>query len=137
MEMFSRDELLAAAARPQLPYEAVEITLNGRTASVWVQGMSGTERDAWEKSLIRGRGKRREVNTENVRAKLAAKCLVDKPGGARLFTDDQAALLGNLPVAALNPIFEKAQRLSGVSDDDIDELEKLSASEAGSDSPTS
>lgn len=136
MEFFSKADLLAAAASRALPAEPVAITLGDVTKRVWVQGMSGTERDAWEKSLIVGRGKRRDVNTENVRAKLAARCLVTAPGGDRLFTDDEAALLGALPAAVLNPIFEKAQRLSGVSDEDLDELGKSSAPAAGNGSPT-
>lgn len=137
MEFFSKADLLAAAAAPQLPFEAVALTINGRTAHVYVQGMSGKDRDAWEKSLIVGRGKRRDVNTENVRARLATRCLVEQPGGARLFTDDEAGLLGGLPAAVLNPIFEKAQRLSGVSDEDLDELGKSSAPAAGSGSSSS
>ena len=137
MEFFSKDELLAAAASAALPCEQVELTLGTVTKSVWVQGMSGTGRDAWEKSLIVGRGKRRDVNTENVRAKLAARCLVDQPGGSRLFTDSEAVLLGKLPAAVLNRIFEKAQRLSGVSDEDIDELGKSSAAASSEDSSLS
>lgn len=136
-EFFTKEDLLAAAVRPELPCEPVTITVNGRTANVYVQGMGGTERDAWEKSLVTGRGKRRDVDTTNVRAKLACRCLVDKPNGARLFTDDQAGLIGQLPAVVLNPIFEKAQRLCGVSDEDIDELGKSLPPEGGSDSPTS
>lgn len=137
MEFFTKDDLLAAATTPSLPCEPVEITLNGVTKSVWVQGMSGTDRDDWEKSLIVGRGKRKDINTANARAKLSVRCLVDKPGGTRLFGDEHAALIGNLPAAVLQPIFEKAQRLCGVSDEDIDELGKPSAPAAGSGSPTS
>lgn len=137
MEFFTRDELLAAAAQAQLPAEPVDITLNGKAGRVWVQGMTGTARDAWERSLIVGRGKRRDMNTDNVRARLAVRCLVESPGGARLFTDDQATLLGKLPAAVLQPIFERAQRLCGVSDEDLDELGKSSSSESGNDSPSS
>lgn len=136
MEFFSKEELLAAAASSPLPCEPVEITLGAVTKSCWVQGMSGAVRDAWEKSLVVGRGKRRDVDTANVRAKLAVRCLVTKPGGERLFTDGDAPLIGNLPAAVLNPIFEKAQRLSGVSDADVEELGKASAPADGSDSPT-
>lgn len=127
----SKDALLAAVKR--LPIERVDLPeLDG---FVFVRGMSGAERDAWEKSLIVGRGKRREVNTENVRARLAVRCLCDEQG-TRLFADDDAAVLGDLRVDTLNRIFETAQRLSGVSNEDIDELGKPSAPAAGSASPS-
>jgi len=125
---------LEAAARATLPREMVEIPELG--GSVYVRSMSGAERDEWERSLIVGRGKRRDVNTSNVRAKLAVRCLVDEQG-ERLFADGEADLLGGLRVDALNRIFEAAQRLSGVRDEDIDELGKGSAPAAGSGSPTS
>lgn len=131
--LLTRDALLQAAAKP-LPKERVDVPEIG--GYVWVQGMSGTDRDQWEKSLVVGRGKRRDVNTENVRAKLAVRCLVDDKGG-RLFADGDVHLLGKLRVDVLNRIFETAQRLSGVSDDDIDELKKSSATEAGSASSSS
>lgn len=135
MECFSREELLAAAASKKLPCEPVAITIGSVTKSVWVRGMSGLDRDGWEKSLIVGRGKHTAVDTENVRAKLAVRCLVDEQGD-RLFTDKDAALIGELPAAVLNPIYEKAQRLSGVTDDDVAELKKASEAAAGSGSPT-
>ena len=136
MEFFSKEELIAAASKPQLPCEPVELTINGVTKSVWVQGMSGKERDSWERSLFVGKGKRRDINTENVRAKLAVRCLVNKPGGHRLFEDSEAIIVGNLPAAVLTPIYEKAQRLSGVSDEDIEEIKKFSETADGSDSPS-
>ena len=133
MSSLSKAAILAAAAAA-LPRERVEVPELG--GYVMVQGMSGTDRDAWEKSLVVGRGKRRDVNTENVRAKLAVRCLVDDDG-ARLFEDGDVAILGKLRVDVLNRIFETAQRLSGVSDEDIDELKKSSAPEAGSGSSSS
>ena len=138
MDLFSKDELLTAARSKQLPWESVSLTLGGVTKQVIVQGMTSVERDAWEKSLVffRPNGQR-VLKTENVRARLAVQCLVDKPGGSRIFSDDDAVVLGNLPATALAPIFDSAQKLSGISDGDIDELKKSSELAAGSGSPTS
>jgi hypothetical protein len=133
MTCLSKAALLEAAAAP-LPRERIDLPELG--GYVWVQGMSGTDRDHWEKSLVVGRGKRRDVNTENVRAKLAVRCLVDE-AGVRLFDDGDVHPLGRLRVDVLNRIFEAAQRLSGVSDEDIDELKKFSAPEAGTASSSS
>lgn len=134
MNLLSREALLAAAASKQLPRERFTIPELG--GDVIVQGMSGTDRDAWEKSLYRGRGTRRTLETDNIRARLAVRCLVDDQG-QRLFGDEDATVLGKLRVDVLQRIFDAAQRLSGVSDEDIDELKKYSATDAGSGSPTS
>ena len=100
-----------------------------------IQGMGGQARDGWEKSLIVGRGKRREVNTENVRAKLVTLCAIN-PDGSLAMDESDAVWLGQMRVDVLNRLFEVSQRLSGVRDQDIDELGKPSAPTAGSDSPS-
>jgi hypothetical protein len=61
------------------------------------------------------------MNTANIRAKLVAHCCVDEHG-ALLFTDADTEQLGNTRVDVLNRLFGVAQRLSGVSDEDVDEL---------------
>jgi len=61
------------------------------------------------------------MNTANIRAKLVAQCCVDEHGH-RLFTDDDVETLGTARVDVLNRLFGVAQRLSGVSDEDVDEL---------------
>lgn len=128
MDFVSREELLGLT---DVPWETVTIEALKKVAVV--VGMTGKERDSFEASLVTGRGKKSKVNTDNVRAKLAARCLYDKPpsqGGKRLFTDAEADRLGDIRVDVLSPIFASAQKLSGVSDEDIDELGKLS-SESG------
>lgn len=131
-QFLSREAFASEQAR-DLPWESVDIPQLGGVACV--QGMSGTERDEFEASLVEGRGKRRDVNTENIRAKLAVRCLFDRPsnqGGKRLFLDHEADLLGAIRADILSRIFEAAQRLSGVTDEDIDELGKSSKSLAAS-----
>src|ERR1044072_1020754 len=131
MSLLDKATLLAAAAQP-LPIENVDVPELG--GHVYIRAMSGIERDAWEKSLIRGKGKRAEVDTTNVRARLVGRGLC-KEDGSRLLDDGDALALGNLRVDVLNQLFTAAQRLSGVSDNDVEELGKASASAAGSDSP--
>ena len=133
MSFLDKAALLAAAAQ-SLPIEKVDVPELG--GFIYIRAMSGVERDAWEKSLITGRGKRRDVDTTNVRAKLVARTATDEKG-QRLFDDGDAAALGNLRVDALTKLFAVAQRLSGVTDEDVEELGKHSAPAAGSDSPTS
>lgn len=123
----SKDALTAAAGK--LPVERVDLPEIG--GHVYVRGMSGVERDNWERSLVVGKGRRRDYNLDNVRARLAARTICDEQG-ARLFSDADADTLGTIRVDCLNRIFEVAQRLSGVSDQDVDELGKGSELEAGS-----
>jgi hypothetical protein len=133
MSVLDRAALLAAANQP-LPFERVDVPELG--GAVFIRAMSGSERDAWEKSLIVGKGKRRDVDTTNVRAKLVCRVACDE-SGKRLLEDGDAAAIGNLRVDVLNKLFEVAQRLSGVSDADVEELGKPLAPAAGSDSSSS
>lgn len=123
-KVLSADDLLSAT---ELPQEAIEL---GRLGIVYVRGMTGKERDAWEASLMRGRGAERRADTRNARARLAVRCLVDAQGN-RLFKDDDAEKLGNIRVDYLQKVFEAAQRLSGVTDSDLDDLGKSSGSADG------
>lgn len=94
---------------------------------VLVRGLTGAERDAFEQSVMRvdGTGKRRKVRTDlaNFRAKLVAKCVVDE-AGRRVFSDDQVEALGEKNAAALERVFVVVQRLSGMSQEDVEELTK-------------
>lgn len=121
----SKAELLAKASK--LPTERVVVKELDGTVFL-VKGMSGEQRDAWETSLVRGRGSNRKVDTLNIRAKLVAKCLYWEDG-TRVYEDAEAGELGQWRVDVLQRLFEVAQRLSGVSDKDADELEQRSAVE--------
>ena len=133
--LLTREALVTAAESGGVPTERIAVPELAADGYVIVRGMTGWERDAWERSLVKGRGKRRDIDTENVRARLAVRCLVDDTG-ARIFRDDEAGVLGKLRVDVLQRIFEVAQKLSGVSDEDIDELGSPSAPVAGSAPPT-
>jgi len=89
--------------------------------SVVVQGMTGDERDDFEASCVKGRGRKAEVNLRNLRAKLVVIVCRDATG-ARIFTDDDAPALGRKSAAAINRIYEVAARLSGITEDDVEEL---------------
>lgn len=133
-QVLDRAALLGAAEKSSLPTERVSVPELG--GDVIIRGMSGLERDAWETSLITGAGKKQKVNTQNIRAKLVTRTLCDE-NGQRILQDGDEAILGRLRVDVLTKLYEVAQRLSGVSDEDVDELGKISALVAGSGSPSS
>jgi hypothetical protein len=86
-----------------------------------VRSLTGTERDAFEISLLEAGGKSREVNLRNMRAKLVA-ASVRKTDDGRVFTDGQVEALGKKNAAALQRVFRVAQRLSGLAEYEVDEL---------------
>lgn len=96
---------------------------------VYVQSLSGAERDALEAGMIDNAGKKNwEVRLNNFRARMAAMAIVDEDG-TRLFDEKDVAALGKKSGAALDRIYSVAQRLSGMSDEDVEEL--LGNSESG------
>jgi hypothetical protein len=103
--------------------------------TVTVQGLTGTQRDAFEAScrqvMPSHGGKQPEVvaRLENVRAKLLVKCIIDPETGNRVFTEQQINALGEKSGKVLDRLFEKASELSGLSEEDVEDLAKNS--EAG------
>ena len=78
-------------------------------------GLSGTARNAYEKSLVQlgPNGSVQRVNLENATARLVGLCLVDE-NFERLYTDKEIADLGAKNGAVLQRLHEAAQRLSGL-----------------------
>lgn len=116
MKLLTRDAILQAE---DLPTEDIEVEEWG--GAVRVRALTGAERDAFEQSIVEQRGKSTRVNMRNIRAKLVALTVVDGDG-KRLFSDKDAELLGKKSAVALNRVFEIAQKLSGLSPEDMEEL---------------
>ena len=88
---------------------------------VLVQGLTGRERDAYEATIITQRKGETKVNLINARSKLVALSVIDEQGN-RLFDDMDVAQLGAKSAVALERVFDVARRLSGMSDEDMEEL---------------
>lgn len=104
-----------------LPLETVHVPEWG--GEVDVRGLSGADRDSFEDETVKFNGGERVVNVINLRARLCARCMVDEKG-ERMFSEDEVAELGRKSGAALARVFAAAQRLSGLSPEDVKELEK-------------
>lgn len=124
----NREAILAAE---DLPRELVEVPEWG--GAVYVRALTGAERDQFEASIVEQRGRDVRMNMRNIRAKLVALTVVDEDG-QRIFTDDDVAALGGKSAAALDRLFAVAQRLSGLSKEDVEELAKNSESGQSADS---
>ena len=74
-----------------------------------------------------------KTNMSNIRARLCQVSLVDE-AGVLLFNSNDIAKLGGKSAAALDRCFEVASRLSGISKDDVEDLEKNSGKGRSEDS---
>lgn len=103
-----------------------DITTEEVKVSEWggvvrVKGLNGTQRNAYEQSMVQQNGKNVKMNMQNATAKLVALTVVDE-NDKPLFEQSDVEALGQKSGSALNRIFEVAQRLSGLSDEDMDDL---------------
>ena len=121
MSLLSKTAILAAQ---DLQTEDVEVPEWG--GAVRVRSFTGRERDAFEASMVRGDGRDRRVDLTNMRARLVGLTVIDE-SGQRLFTDEEADLLGAKSGAALDRVFAVAQKLNGLSGADVEELSKNSS----------
>ena len=117
MSLLSRDAILGADDRRT---EDVEVPEWGGT--VRVRGLTGTERDAYEASIVSLRGDGSQHFTlQNARARLVALCACDE-AGERIFTDKDVKELGLKSAVALERVFDAARRVSGLSDDAVEKM---------------
>jgi len=128
VKILTRDAILQAE---DLPRELVEVPEWG--GCVYVRTLTGTERDAFEASVVEQRGKSTKMNLRNIRAKLVALTVVDEEGN-RIFSDADVGQLGKKSAVVLDRLFEVAQRLSGLKDEDVEELAKNSEDDLSEDS---
>ena len=117
-KMLNRTEILEAS---DIKVQEVAVPEWGENAAVYVKGMNGAERDKFEGSLITMRGKDKQMNMANIRAKLASMSVCDEKG-KRLFNENDVQALSQKSAAALQRVFAVAQKLSGISDEDVEEL---------------
>jgi hypothetical protein len=132
MGLLTREQILKSKDRS---YKDVKCPEWG--GSVRVQSLSGAERDQFEESILGQKQKdgSREVVTKNLRAKLVAMSAVDKDGNL-LFSPDDVLVLGEKNAAPLDRLFSAAQKLSGISKDDVEDMVKNSGTGQDAGSPS-
>jgi hypothetical protein len=98
-------------------------------ATVRVQAMTGTDRDAFEAKMValkkggQNDAKAVELRLTNFRSKVLVKCLHDPETGERVFEDNEAHKLGGKNAAVLDRLFDVAKRLSGMDEKAVEEAE--------------
>ncbi len=118
MTLLTRDAILKAE---DLQTEEVDVPEWG--GKVRVRSLTGSERDAFEAACVDAKGQMKDAAEAfaNLRARLVALTVVDEEG-ARMFGLPDVGALGAKNARALNRVFEVAQKLSGLSKDDVKEL---------------
>lgn len=114
----TREQILAA---PDIERELVQVPEWG--GDVWVYGLTGAELDQFQLEITRMKGQKAEVDLANVRSKLAALAMRDE-SGARLFTDADVQVLSAKSAKPLARVFDVAQRLSGLTTDEVERIRK-------------
>ena len=119
MAALTKDQILGAD-----DIHREEVTIPEWNGSVWIRVMSSADRDAWEASLMPANGSGRP-NMKNIRARLVARCACDE-AGALLFAANGAdgEALGGKSCAALDRLFDAAQVVNRIREEDVEELAK-------------
>lgn len=119
-KFLSREDILNCDDRQT---EDVEVKEWGGFVTVTV--LTGAERDAFDASITKGDGKKQKISTENIRARFASLTVIDKEA-KRIFSDTDIEALGKKSSAALTRVWNVAQRLNYMTEDDVEELKKSS-----------
>ncbi len=130
VNLLTRDAILGAS---DIKTEDVSVPEWGGT--VRVKGLTAAQRDQVEAKAVSARGSSMQLNLVGMRAHMAALAIVGEDGKA-LFTQADITALGEKSGAALDRVFEVVTRLSGMSDNDVEELTKNSEADQSDDSPS-
>ena len=101
--------------------------------SVFVRTLSAKERDQWEAEIVKDPKKR---DLSNLRAKFVALCVCDKTGELT-FVPVDAGWLGDESAAVIDRLWDAGRKLSGITDEDDEEMVKNLSATPGDASPTS
>lgn len=116
MSILSRDDILGVQ---DLKTEEIKVPEWGGT--VLVRSLTGAERDAYEQAVLDSRDEEGD-KVRNIRARLVAASIVNEDGEQEFSLDDVDAL-GAKNARALERVFNVAMKLSGISEDDVEDLE--------------
>jgi hypothetical protein len=91
--------------------------------TVFVRELSAREKDQYEASLVSVKGKKRDMNFQDMRAKMAVLVCCDE-NGKPIFDPDDYEWLSQKPGKPLSRIYDTAVKLNGYSEEDEEELLK-------------
>ena len=116
IRILDRNSILSMTGRT---VEFVEVPEWG--GGVHVRSLTGYERDRFEASLQATKTGDTRANLSNFRSKLVVLAASDAEGSS-IFSDTDITALGKTSAAALERVFSVAQRLAGMSKQDVEDL---------------
>ena len=133
MTLLNFDDIVASQDKE---YQDVDVPEWGGT--VRIATMSGEDRDRWELSMMQAddnseRGFKLNFDAYS-RVRLVAMCLVDDNFNRIFVTKEQIEKLSQKSGKVMDLLYDVAQRVNGITDEDIDDLEKNSKSAQNGDS---
>lgn len=133
MTLLNFDDIVASQDKE---YQDVDVPEWGGT--VRIATMSGEDRDRWELSMMQAddsseRGFKLNFDAYS-RVRLVAMCLVDNNFSRIFTTTEEMDALAKKSGKVMDLLYDVAQRVNGITDSDIDDLEKNSVSVQNGDS---
>lgn len=119
----TRSEFFKAA--PAL--RVVHLHIPEMDATINVRELTGAQRDHFEKDLITVNGKNTKITMDNIRARLIVASVVDDEGKL-MFAESDVDQIGAMGAGIVSHIYDVASGLSGLSEEDVEELLKNSGS---------
>lgn len=99
-----------------------EWRVNSEVVTIRLRGLTAQERDRYEASLQKVKNGVVIPDSVNARARLVSWCAIDE-SGMRLFKGDEALQrLGAKSSKALSRLFDAACEISGITEQDVEEL---------------
>lgn len=117
-------------------FETREVYVPEWKMTVRVRSMTADERDELENPMAMAAARGKEASLANFRARLMALTVVTEDG-ERMFSVEDAAALGKKRASAVDRIATVAMELSGITNEDLDELGKDTAPTNDTDSVSS
>lgn len=118
LQVLTKELLLAGTTVPE-----ERVAVPQLSGMVIVRGLTAFQRDEFEASVLIQKGTTRRVKTQNLRAKLIALTAYGNDGH-RLFSENDITKIGAVRADVVELLFDAAMRLSGMTDNDVDELAK-------------
>jgi len=115
-DLLTRDQLLAPR---EVPLRKLEIPSMG--GHVYVKGMTAKERGLFERSFENADGTKNKKRVSEVRQRMVIACCCNE-SRIPYFTLKDMEMLGNQELNVIEEIVVEAQKLCGMTDDDIEEL---------------
>ena len=120
MSSLSREAFLRPAK-----VNVVEVPVPELGGSVYVKGMTAKDRSRFETQFQLSSGKSNTRKLKEIRERLVIACLCDEEG-VLLLQDSDVDAVGSQPAAVVERIVDAAQKVCGMSNNDVEDLAKNS-----------